>query len=990
MNAEQDEQSMSSAHPDEPRADAVWPSSTEDVDDDERLHRSREATRMNILDAMGNILFHALENNQSNGTSDYSYALNLFPLGIGFVPPAEYYQYPDQLPEALVCVDCLGWLPSDEMMRYLMMGYRVWDEYGRRLHFKGTALEYDGLKPPIRWPKKAVCTQDEREKPDLLVQLEVGDFGGEVGPWKNDEKTGESRRVMPWDITMRPPTLKLEGFSTLDAVKATWVVSRMEHTRSSYSRVGWEAPEDLGGWKLGKSALKDLEPLQGADRQPGPYPLIGVDEAILSIQYPPIQGRLKIADNSSTVTTDGPLCGLCATLDFRAIFEWDLDDLEIDFGTTDDLISREQCPFCRVLIVLCRDGLNYLARSNDGELPNRSRSSRFNFQQPIKAVLTRNPILCLSTKPFLVLTQDVEREYLGPVVSLRTVRGDMRGTFDIIDSLHVDFKVLSHMIEQCSKLHGDKCGSKTSGSLSANDNIILVDVEDMCLVEISWSNTQYMTLSYVWGQAPMLKTTQENFKRLQRPKSLLEAGISRLIKDAAVVVKELGLRYLWVDALCLIQDNKRCLSTMIGRMADIYGASTITIVAMTGENCDSPLPGVSQPRSRHIEIANGMPFTSSLSSLTYNSVGQIYQERGWTLQEYLVSRRRIVFTQEQVFFECGHGGSSDHEELFPSNDRGRHASPPNPMGKVMDGTNLSEANTISLSELEIFCDVVSQYSARKLTYQSDIENAFVGIQDVFTQKLDWMFIAGLPADVFDWSLLWFPHGQLERRRWTTEEDGVNHFMPPSWSWYGWQGQVSHACYTYHSKLFLEHIRPRVEQFRLCYGNETVNIHRKQSDIWHNDVIIDKSAASNHRSMSITSSGITLSSNLVLEFIAEVIPALSPEKKSFKLPIEWLNTGPSYGMLRHGLRHGYNNQVLDMATKLDTETLQLAAMATCDIQQTFRGGQFGEEKLFPVDDQLVVMLVHSTEDGLAERLAIGYINSATWADQSPTMKSIRLC
>jgi hypothetical protein len=103
--------------------------------------------------------------------SDHSYIMSLCP---GHRDgESSTYTYLDNLPPGDIFVDRIGWMPSEEVARYLMMGYRVWDENGRRLHFHGTPLQYDSLNV-FRFPHKIICSQDVSEVPDLQVQIEAG------------------------------------------------------------------------------------------------------------------------------------------------------------------------------------------------------------------------------------------------------------------------------------------------------------------------------------------------------------------------------------------------------------------------------------------------------------------------------------------------------------------------------------------------------------------------------------------------------------------------------------------------------------------------------------------------------------------------------------------------------------------------------------------------------------------------------------------------
>ena len=81
-------------------------------------------------------------------------------------------------------------------------------------------------------------------------------------------------------------------------------------------------------------------------------------------------------------------------------------------------------------------------------------------------------------------------------------------------------------------------------------------------------NSQYVTLSYVWGASPMFKLNMYNFERLSTPGSLegIREDLPKTINDAILFMKAIGERYLWVDGLCLVQDDEEDVSLGIQMM----------------------------------------------------------------------------------------------------------------------------------------------------------------------------------------------------------------------------------------------------------------------------------------------------------------------------------------------------------------------------------------------------------------------------------------
>jgi Heterokaryon incompatibility protein (HET) len=111
----------------------------------------------------------------------------------------------------------------------------------------------------------------------------------------------------------------------------------------------------------------------------------------------------------------------------------------------------------------------------------------------------------------------------------------------------------------------------------------------------------FVALSYVWGentQSLLLTRANENSLVRERPGgSTFELeNLPKTVADALTLVRMLGIRYLWVDALCIVQDSDHDKQVQISSMGEIYQNAALTIVAARAEDATSSLPGVSTPR----------------------------------------------------------------------------------------------------------------------------------------------------------------------------------------------------------------------------------------------------------------------------------------------------------------------------------------------------------------------------------------------------------
>ena len=150
--------------------------------------------------------------------------------------------------------------------------------------------------------------------------------------------------------------------------------SRIEVARPCYALDDKISYQSVGGIKSKVSLLAPMEP-PGADNNAAlrpinpSYPCIGVDQSFLSIKYPPTQVTVRYLDREGTVLDirrpDTALCASCRAVDFDELLEWGMADAEVDLGTDSELLERKSCSFCRIMALLCEDGLEFLRRRED-------------------------------------------------------------------------------------------------------------------------------------------------------------------------------------------------------------------------------------------------------------------------------------------------------------------------------------------------------------------------------------------------------------------------------------------------------------------------------------------------------------------------------------------------------------------------------------------------------------------------------------------------
>ncbi|KAK0619165.1 heterokaryon incompatibility protein-domain-containing protein, partial [Immersiella caudata] len=164
---------------------------------------------------------------------------------------------------------------------------------------------------------------------------------------------------------------------------------------------------------------------------------------------------------------------------------------------------------------------------------------------------------------------------------------------------------------------------------------------------------RYAILSYVWGTDPSsFRAVRDNIDQLhiEIPPSALPLTLQHIFR----LVRHLSLAYLWVDALCILQDDRAEQDTEISNMASTYLNAYLQISA------------TSSPGARHV--------CRSLRQSEWDStLFQHYRllTRGWTFQERILARRVVHFTGKELVWECKTGRWCDYSKrnLGKASDR---------------------------------------------------------------------------------------------------------------------------------------------------------------------------------------------------------------------------------------------------------------------------------------------------------------------------------
>jgi hypothetical protein len=212
----------------------------------------------------------------------------------------------------------------------------------------------------------------------------------------------------------------------------------------------------------------------------------------------------------------------------------------------------------------------------------------------------------------------------------------------------IDFRIVRNALALCKKWHASACDKSKRFCAQFEDpaedipHFRLIDTKDNRIV-LPPKGSTYVTLSYVWGRIDpetILRLVRANVEQLANPGSLLlpenHDRIPVTVRDAMEVVRRLNLRYLWVDSLCIVQDDNGpggSKMSAISKMDLVYGGSYVTIVAAAGIDATAGLLGV-RPGTRGTtriieELYPGLRLGSQ-GIMGSDAEKNIYFERGWT------------------------------------------------------------------------------------------------------------------------------------------------------------------------------------------------------------------------------------------------------------------------------------------------------------------------------------------------------------------------
>lgn len=318
--------------------------------------------------------------------------------------------------------------------------------------------------------------------------------------------------------------------------------------------------------------------------------------------------------------------------------------------------------------------------------------------------------------------------------------------------------------------------------------------------------TEYTALSYCWGNNVNHVLQEENLDDYL--KDIPWSGVPKTIQDAASTTLKLGINYLWVDSLCIIQNSEDDKLREIGQMARVYTHATLTIAAKRSEDANAGfLHERSLPSGTSTVVFQDQQVTLTFESALVDEQSTKLDTRGWVLQEYLLSRRLLVIGTWVTEWDCRKQRQDGRNVDGWVRDSEGDTDPFKYSGRwtAFDDTSILRESHM-LDAIAYFSahpgnglprpddhlvrwawqNLIARYTIRHLSKPSDRTVAISAMAEIFSSMYEGTeYAAGLWSKDLVESLSWKCNATELLPR-------PIHYQGPSWSWTGINGSIEYS------------------------------------------------------------------------------------------------------------------------------------------------------------------------------------------------------
>ncbi|KAI0966028.1 heterokaryon incompatibility protein-domain-containing protein [Xylaria arbuscula] len=360
-------------------------------------------------------------------------------------------------------------------------------------------------------------------------------------------------------------------------------------------------------------------------------------------------------------------------------------------------------------------------------------------------------------------------------------------------SSEAGFAQALHWIRECAQRH-TLCNNRQSTPLPNR----VLDVGDSDCSQVRLYGTEnepvkYMCLSHCWGATQVIKTTAATLQ--QHKDGIAWTDLSTTFQHAITFARKLGIQYIWIDSLCIIQDSEDDWRAESSRMADIYENAHITLAATKSGSGAGGCFSIASPECKAHELRcdddDGTPHSIYVRRNLHDDYkigtnNNLLLRRGWVFQERLLSPRILHFSAQELYWECMEAAACECSYISGSKEKEsqrlssvseyllRHM-----LGKISHAIKLSSVSPQVLKDR--WHEIVEEYSYLDLTFEKDKFPALSGVAKQMQRVRDARYVAGLWEDNLVEDLLW--------KTWALSAERPSKWRAPTWSWASINGRI---------------------------------------------------------------------------------------------------------------------------------------------------------------------------------------------------------
>lgn len=509
--------------------------------------------------------------------------------------------------------------------------------------------------------------------------------------------------------------------------------------------------------------------------------------------------QMMLAPNSRWQTQESVFCQRCRNIVEQALTRRNINSADVS-------LASSQCDLCRLL---AHTLFTKHSEKTEGSNHDNTSVSRVGSKLVLEMGNGSKQALTIGQMPGAYI-----RMILVGSKELDVDNFEVHGGAELHDGIQVSLPhlvqtdtsayaiLLRQWLRDCDENHGDCWRPSDQKDIRLPTRLIEIGGSPAVvrLVESAKSfknKPRFAALSYPWGDSRHHEhyfTDVENYEMHKR--QIPVEALPPLLQNAIQVTRDIGIEYLWIDALCIKQGPNGDFNYEAERMEDVFSAAYCVLAASRATGVSDGFMGPRKQR-QVVAVPNSSLFLSEdIDDFQHDVIEGHLNKRGWVLQERALARRTIYFTESQTYWECGRGvrcetfskmskyvqiGMKDNEEL---------TSPCSKQAAFLGDSDFPRmaGRDTKGSQIRLFESLYEQYSRLHFTNDHDKPIAIAGLE----RRLCAAFHTDGGFGVFDIylgrSLLWQrATADVESLTKITFPCGQEHV--PSWSWMAYHGGI---------------------------------------------------------------------------------------------------------------------------------------------------------------------------------------------------------